>query len=646
VSGESLAFDIFAIDRASEVFRKIGENGEEMGAKFGKIGELIGKGLAVASTAIIGIGATVAKAGLDDIKASQAAQAQLAAGVKSTGGAAGISVGQMQDLAKSIQDYSGQNKDAVAQSEALLLTFTNIKNAAGANNDIFTQATKATTDMAARMGTDASSSAILLGKALNDPVKGLTALTRVGVSFSDAQKAQIAAMVKTGDTMGAQKVILAELNKEFGGSAKAAGETLPGQMARAKNAFSDVSGEIAAGLLPVITTLLSFFNDKLLPGLKTLYDIVAPHVVAVFDMVKDAVSGFIGAFTGQGSDALANFSGPVANGIMSAATMVRGVFDQVGQIVTTKLLPAFQSVGQLLISNVVPLLLQLWDAFQAKILPVLQQVAGFVLGTVVPALVGLWTFIAANLVPIFAEVWNVITSKVLPAIGTLVSDVLAKVVPAVQGLIAHLKENKATFEEIFAVVKKVTGVLVEVVGFIVSKLAPVLGTVLGVALQVVIGVIKDTIDIIVSLVAAGQNLYSGFETVFDGIRQVIEDVWEAIQPILDTMKRTIDDTVGSVGKVASIAGKIGGGISHGIGSVVSHLPFASGGFVPGTGDADSVPAMLTPGEYVMSRSEVAAARNGGGDIHVTLTLDGQVLHEALIPYAQRYKNRNGTTGLS
>ena len=71
------------------------------------------------------------------------------------------------------------------------------------------------------LGTDASGSAIQLGKALNDPIKGITALTRVGVTFTEQQKDQITTLVESGKTIDAQKIILGELQKEFGGSAEA-----------------------------------------------------------------------------------------------------------------------------------------------------------------------------------------------------------------------------------------------------------------------------------------------------------------------------------------------------------------------------------------------------------------------------------------
>ena len=50
--------------------------------------------------------------------------------------------------------------------------------------------------MSQALGTDAASSAIQLGKALDNPTLGLTALRRVGVSFSDVQVAQIKGFVE------------------------------------------------------------------------------------------------------------------------------------------------------------------------------------------------------------------------------------------------------------------------------------------------------------------------------------------------------------------------------------------------------------------------------------------------------------------
>ena len=78
-----------------------------------------------------------------------------------------------------------------------------------------------------------------LGKALNDPVGGMTALRKAGVQLSEEQQNAVKAFVEQGNVMEAQKVILGELNKEFGGSAEALGNSIPGAIALAKDAFGD-----------------------------------------------------------------------------------------------------------------------------------------------------------------------------------------------------------------------------------------------------------------------------------------------------------------------------------------------------------------------------------------------------------------------
>ncbi|AZF90304.1 MAG: tail tape measure protein [Phage 5P_3] len=159
-------------------------------------------------------------------------------------------------LADSLSQVTPVEDDAIVAAESMLLTFTNI------GKDVFPQTTETLLDMATAMNSGAapsaeqlSAQAIQLGKALNDPIKGITALTRVGVTFTEAQKDQIAGMVKAGDVAGAQKLILAELATEFGGSAKAAGETFAGSMTILNNQMGNVKETIGGFLLPYLTKL-------------------------------------------------------------------------------------------------------------------------------------------------------------------------------------------------------------------------------------------------------------------------------------------------------------------------------------------------------------------------------------------------------
>lgn len=274
---------------ASKALKGVGDDADKVGSKASKLGKAVGIGMAGIG---IGIGALL-KTGWDETKDASAGQAQLEAGLKSTGNAAGVTVAGMENLSSTIQNYSGQTDDSIVATEQLLLTFTNIKNVGP--DKIFDQATTAAADMAAKMGGDAASKAVLLGKALNDPVKGITALTRVGVAFTDAQKKQIKAMQDTGDTVGAQKVILGELNKEFGGAAKAAGESVPGQMARAKRSFEDTSQTLVTSLLPVINSLLNVILNDVMPAIQGLINFWVQHktiMTLVVAVIATAVTVF------------------------------------------------------------------------------------------------------------------------------------------------------------------------------------------------------------------------------------------------------------------------------------------------------------------------------------------------------------------
>jgi hypothetical protein len=194
---------------------------------------------------------------------AEKSMAQLEAAVKSTGGAAGLTAKQLADMASSLQKTSTFSDETIQSAQSLLLTFTKI------SKDVFPQATQSVLDIATRMGTDAKSAAIQLGKALNDPITGLQSLRRVGVSFSEGQKEMIKSLAESGKLMEAQKIILKELAVEFGGSAAAARNTLGGAIDGLKNSFGD--------FLEAIGKVQSSGLTNLINGLSKLFDEAAEH---------------------------------------------------------------------------------------------------------------------------------------------------------------------------------------------------------------------------------------------------------------------------------------------------------------------------------------------------------------------------------
>ena len=230
---------------------------ERKTSTFGSIGSRAGQGLGTAAAnltklALVGAAAvgTQVKFGLDALRELASVTAQTNAVLRSTGGVAGETADEILRLSEKYEDLNATIDNKVIQSgENLLLTFTNIRTKA------FEPTLQAALDMNQAMGggeAGLQGTIQKLGKALNDPVKGLTALGRVGVTFSDAQKKQIADLVKHNKLYDAQKVILDELTKRFGGSFAAAGKTADGTFAALGDSVEDLQMALAEGVLPAL----------------------------------------------------------------------------------------------------------------------------------------------------------------------------------------------------------------------------------------------------------------------------------------------------------------------------------------------------------------------------------------------------------
>lgn len=231
---------ISAEDKASAVLKRFGGAVSKVG-QVAKIAAVAGVGALVG-----GLVASV-KAASD----SGDAMAQLNAVIRSTKGAAGVSAKAAADLATSLQGVTKFSDETILAGESMLLTFTKI------GKDVFPTATETMLDMSQALGQDVKASAIQLGKALNDPIRGVTALRRVGVTFNDEQQKTIKKLVDAGKVMEAQKLILKELQVEFGGSAKAAGITFAGQLTILRNSLDDVMETIGTVIISAITPFIN-----------------------------------------------------------------------------------------------------------------------------------------------------------------------------------------------------------------------------------------------------------------------------------------------------------------------------------------------------------------------------------------------------
>lgn len=237
--------------KATAELKSLDKTLQKTGDRAHKSSGRLGKGLKVAA---IGAAAGFAAVAYEATRAYKAYEEsykvgkQTEAAIKSTGGAAKVSAKHVGDLANAISLKTGIDDEAIQSGENLLLTFKNIKNGVGKSNKVFDQTSRAIVDMSVAMDQDMKSSAIQVGKALNDPIKGLTALSRVGVTFTEGQKEQITRLTENGERMKAQKIILKELNSEFGGSAAAVATP----MDKAKVAVENLEEALGKVLFPTV----------------------------------------------------------------------------------------------------------------------------------------------------------------------------------------------------------------------------------------------------------------------------------------------------------------------------------------------------------------------------------------------------------
>ena len=287
-SGSSGAFT----SAGSSGGRKFGDSaGKSMSASFKSHAKLAaiaaGAGLASAGYALFKFG----QDSIAEARESQRVGALTEQVIKSTGGAAKVTATQVGDLSTALSLKTGIDDEVIQRGANMLLTFKDIRDEVGKNNDIFDQATAVTTDMAAAMSggkggeIDLKSSSILVGKALNDPIKGLTALSRVGVSFTEQQKKQIGVLVDQGDKMAAQKIILHELTSEFGGAA-AAQATMGDKV---KTAWGNIEEKLGTALLPLLEDVERWFLKKGVPALSHFADVFQKKgIPAISNFIDDA----------------------------------------------------------------------------------------------------------------------------------------------------------------------------------------------------------------------------------------------------------------------------------------------------------------------------------------------------------------------
>jgi hypothetical protein len=356
------------LDSSTKEFQKAQKSFEKISKSMGDIGKKMTLGVTLPLTAAL----AKSVAGAQE---QAAAMGQVESALASMGAVSGKTAGELAKTADALEMRSLFAADEIlTKVTANLLTFGNVA------NEQFDRAQQAAIDMATRMGNDPQSAAIMLGKALNDPIKGITALTKVGVQFTAAQKASIKALADTGQTAKAQGIILTEVERQFKGAAQAAADTKPWRQAQvAVDQAMDKIGEAILPILPVISDAVKTASEafaNMSPEMQKVA-IIGIAVAAALGPLLTAIGAIVtlaaplaAAFTTAAAAAAA--SGVAAGGASAGFAALA-----VAAAPWIAAAAAIGAAGYLIYENwdkIAPVLMKVWEAISATLGPPVQAI--------------------------------------------------------------------------------------------------------------------------------------------------------------------------------------------------------------------------------------------------------------------------------
>ena len=246
----SIGFDVDtgALDRAARSL-------DDFGAAGGRLaGILRGLGPAgvIAVTAMTTFAGVMAK-GVQEAAKAELQFVRIEAVLRATGNASGLTSRQLTEFAAGLAQTSMASEDQIQAATVRLLTFRRIA------GETFKEVLRLSADLSSAGFGELSQNAFVLGRALEDPLTGMTNLRRMGILFDPVQKKMIENFVATGQKAKAMEVILNEVRSSVGGTGSAARDTLTGSM----HALSEATGEWfeAIGNTAPIATFKSWINS-------------------------------------------------------------------------------------------------------------------------------------------------------------------------------------------------------------------------------------------------------------------------------------------------------------------------------------------------------------------------------------------------
>jgi hypothetical protein len=334
------------VDNLTKNLKTGSQDVDTFGTKLADFGKKAAAAFAVAAVAAAAFAVKFAKDAIVAGEAAATANARIEQINKSMG-LFGDSVNVVSErlikYAEETARATGIDTNSIKATQAKLLTFKELAATANEVGGQFDRATKAAIDLASAGFGAAETNAVQLGKALNDPIKGLTALARSGVTFTEQEKERIKTLVQSNKIGEAQAEILKAIEMQVGGTAEATANATE----KMKVGFQQVSERVGIALLPIVEKFTNFLLDKLFPTFERYILPVVQKLTAAFS--ED--NGGLGDRINKLANILKSLFLPIWNGLVSAFNSVKGAvqdnlqgFIELGTYITKFLAPIIGTV--------------------------------------------------------------------------------------------------------------------------------------------------------------------------------------------------------------------------------------------------------------------------------------------------------------
>jgi hypothetical protein len=282
-------------------------------------GKFASRAFDIAKTAFIGL--TISAIRLVPVLAQMGAESRKAdiqlrfmlENMEGVGAATDAAVKRMAAYADQVNKATGIDDEQIKAIQRKLLAFDSLRKSAGELGGTFERTTGAAIDLSAAGLGDMESTALKLGKALEDPTRRMRGLADAGVIFNDVEKKKIASLQESGKLFEAQEIVLQRVEDRVKGIAEASATPFEKMNAQ----FQQIGDSIGEAMLPALEDM----NKEVSAWLSTPQGRKDVQVIA---------DGFVSA--AYGIKEMANFLRDVRN-LLEEIKPFTDLLDQIGRFV-------------------------------------------------------------------------------------------------------------------------------------------------------------------------------------------------------------------------------------------------------------------------------------------------------------------------